>query len=205
VAKSESTLQDTRENETSVVSTQSLAPELKLGQRIPSVKILNQSDARPWHLQEVLPSNGAWRIIIFPGDITRPCPKAHLQRLCDSLGGPDSLLKRFTPSDGRYDSIIEVLTVHAAPRQSVDIFNFPEVLRPYDELDGWDYGKIFVDDESYHEGHGQLYETFGISREEGCLVILRPDQYISYVGNVDDYGSVDRFFSAFMLPQNLET
>lgn len=185
-----------------VVSFQSLAPELKLGQRIPSVKILNQSDARPWHLQEVLPSNGTWRIIIFPGDITSQGPKTQLQKLCDYLGSPKSLLKRFTPNDARYDSVIEILTIHAAPRHSVDIFDFAEVLRPYDEVDGWDYNKIFVDDQSYHEGHGQLYETFGICREEGCLVILRPDQYISYVGKVADGESIDRFFSAFMLPQN---
>lgn len=48
---------------------QSLAPEIKLGMRIPSVKVLNQSDARPWHLQELLRSNGTWRVILFPGDI----------------------------------------------------------------------------------------------------------------------------------------
>ncbi|KAK7419247.1 hypothetical protein QQX98_003399 [Neonectria punicea] len=180
-----------------------LAPELKLGQRIPSVKVLNQSDARPWHLQELLRSNGTWRVILFPGDISKIAQKSRMTSICEELASPSSFLKRFTPSGSRYDSVIEVLTVHVAKRADVDIFDFPEVLRPYDEIEGWDYHKIFVDDQSYHEGHGHLYETFSISRDEGCIVVLRPDQHISYVGKMDDYKSVDGFFSAFMVPQTL--
>lgn len=125
-----------------------------------------------------------------------------MNSLCEAMSGPSSFLNRFRPAGSRYDSVIEVLTVHAAKRADVDIFDFPDVLRPYDEVEGWDYNKVFVDDESYHEGHGQLYQNFGISRDEGCVVVLRPDQYISYVGKIDDYGSIDSFFSGFMLPQN---
>lgn len=44
-----------------VNSDQSLAPEILIGKRMPSVKVLNQSDARPWHFQELLPSNGTVR------------------------------------------------------------------------------------------------------------------------------------------------
>lgn len=168
---------------------------------MPSVKILNQSDARPWHLQELIPSNGIWRVLLFPGDVSQSSQKAKLDGLCEQMSSPSSFLKRFTPSKGRYDSVIEVLTVHAAKRWDVDLFDFPQVLRPYDEIDGWDYNKIFVDDESYHEGHGKLYETFGISRDKGCAVVLRPDQYVSYIGKIDDYESIDRFFSTFMILQ----
>ncbi|KAH7002398.1 FAD binding domain-containing protein [Ilyonectria destructans] len=179
-----------------------LATKLNIGQRIQSVKVLNQSDARPWHLQELLRSNGTWRVILFPGDVSKTAQKDRMNSLCEAMSGPSSFLNRFRPTGSRYDSVIEVLTVHASKRADVDIFDFPDVLRPYDEVEGWDYNKVFVDDESYHEGHGQLYQNFGISRDEGCVVVLRPDQYISYVGKVDDYESIDSFFSGFMLPQN---
>ncbi|KAF5977247.1 putative phenol 2-monooxygenase [Fusarium bulbicola] len=158
---------------------QGLAPEIKLGMRIPSVKVLNQSDARPWHLQELLRSNGSWRLLVFPGDIDLDSQNKRMKSLCDKLSAESSFLKRFTPPSARYDSVIEVITVHASKRQDHDVFDFPEVLRPYHEVDGWDYNKIFVDDESYHEGHGELYETFGIKPEEGCVAILRPDQCVS--------------------------
>ncbi|KAM5354669.1 hypothetical protein ACJ41O_001316 [Fusarium nematophilum] len=185
---------------TSDASLQALASEVKLGMRMPSVKVLNQSDARPWHLQELLRSNGTWRVILFPGNISHDRQKSRMNSLCDKLSSPSSFLKRFTPPSARYDSVIEVLTVHASKRHDHDIFDFPEVLRPYHEVDGWDYNKIFVDDQSYHEGHGKLYETFGIS-PEGCVVIVRPDQYVSYVGELDDYEALDGFFSGFLIPQ----
>ncbi|KAL3461616.1 thioredoxin-like protein [Aspergillus heterothallicus] len=101
----------------------------------------------------------------------------------------------------RYDSVIEVITVHAAPRNQLDIFDFPEAFRPYGEIDDWNYENVFVDDLSYHEGHGKLYETFGIDPEKGCLIVLRPDQYVSYVRPLEDYEAVDRLFSGFMISQ----
>lgn len=184
-----------------VTSEQALARKIEVGKRMPSVKVLNQADARPSHFQELLKSNGRWRLIIFPGDISISRQKERLDKLGQQLAGKESFLKRFTPPDGAYDSTIELLTVHSAPRATTTIFDFPEVFRPYSDLDGWDYWKIFVDDESYHEGHGQLYQNFGIDPQEGCAVILRPDQYVSYVGRMGAYEDLDRFFSSFMVPQ----
>ena len=184
-----------------VHSIQDLASGIKVGMRMPSVKVLSQSDARPWHFQERLPSNGTWRVAVFAGDLSRKDRKTDLETLGAALAAPTSFLRRFTRKGGRYDSAIEVLTVHAGHRTDLDIFDFPEVLRPYDEIDGWDYNKIFVDDESYHEGHGEAYKNYGIDPAKGAVVIIRPDQYVSYVGEVADYDSLDRFFSGFMIPQ----
>ena len=54
-----------------VTSDQSLAPEILIGKRMPSTKVLNQSDARPWHFQELLPSNGTVRSL-FSRLFSRP-------------------------------------------------------------------------------------------------------------------------------------
>jgi phenol 2-monooxygenase len=185
-----------------VASEEAFASKLEVGKRVPSVKVLNQSDARPSHFQELLKSNGRWRVAIFPGDIRNKRQKDRLDKFGQKVASTDSFLKRFTPTHARYDAIIELLVVHAAPRSSVTVFDFPEAFRPYDEMDGWDYWKIFVDDESYHEGHGELYENFGIDCEEGCSIIIRPDQYLSYVGPMDAYDEIDRFFSGFMVHQS---
>ncbi|KAL3474928.1 thioredoxin-like protein [Aspergillus californicus] len=187
-----------------VVSTQELVPEIKFGKRIPSVKVLSQADARPWHLQERLSSNGRWRLMVFAGDVTNPSQKQKIEQLGNALSSKTSFLQRYKPAGARYDAVIEVLTVHVAPRNQVDTFDFLEVFRPYDEIDGWDYEKIFVDDNSYHEGHGKLYESFGINPEKGCLVVLRPDQHVSYVGPLENYDAVDRFFFGFMLAQTVQ-
>lgn len=184
-----------------VVSKQELATEIKVGMRIPSFKVLNQADARPWHLQELLRSNGTWRVMIFPGDITKSEQKEKLNILGKKLENDNSFLKRLTPQEARYDSVIEVLAVHASPRQDVTIFDFPQVFRPLDNVEGCDYWKIYVDDWSYHEGNSEAYLNYGIDKTKGCAVILRPDQYVSWVGEMDDYDSMDKFFSGFLLEQ----
>ncbi len=133
-----------------VVSKQDLATEIKVGMRMNSFKVLNQADARPWHFQELLKSNGTWRIVVFPGNIKKPETKKRLDELGRKLGDAGSFLNRFTPSSKRYDSVIEVLSVHSAPRQETTIFDFPEVFRPWSEEDGWDYWKVHVDDQVGH-------------------------------------------------------
>ncbi|KIW48593.1 uncharacterized protein PV06_01165 [Exophiala oligosperma] len=183
-----------------VLSIPTLATKVEVGKRIPSHKILNQSDARPSHLHELLRSNGRWRIITFAGDIRDPVQAAKLKNVGTKLAAPNSFLKRFTPSGGRYDDVFEVLAIHNAPRTQVSFFDFPEVYRNFDEIEGWDYWKIFVDGQSYHEGHGQIYENLGIG-PAGCSVVLRPDQYVSYVGPMDAYDELDKFFSGFMVTQ----
>ncbi|KAK5089028.1 hypothetical protein LTR05_003252 [Lithohypha guttulata] len=182
-------------------SAEKLANKLEVGKRMPSFKILNQADARPWHLQELLKSNGTWRVVVFAGNVRDPSQKKRLDTLGEKLEAADSFLKWCTPAGQKYDSVIELLSCHSAPRQETTIFDFPEVFRPWDDNDGWDYWKVHVDDQSYHEGHGQAYQNYGIDPQRGCSIILRPDQYISWIGEMDDYESMDRFFKGFMIDQ----
>ncbi|KAN0089908.1 FAD binding domain protein [Hyaloscypha variabilis] len=185
-----------------VVGKQDLANNIKIGMRMPSFKVLNQSDARPWHFQEILRSNGKWRIVLFAGDVSNKEQMARVQKLGKSLAEPNSFINRFTPPGKPVDSVFELLTVHSAPRATTDLHDFPDILHPFSERDGWDYWKIYVDDESYHEGHGRAYEHYGVDSKKGCMVILRPDQYVSWLGNLEDVENMDSFFSGFMKVRN---
>ncbi|KAF7121965.1 hypothetical protein CNMCM5793_009519 [Aspergillus hiratsukae] len=184
-----------------VVSKHYLSTGISVGMRMPSFKVLNQSDARPWHLQELLKSNGRWRVIIFAGNLTNRENFGRYSQLGEKLSSPTSFLRRYTPPGQPIDSVIEVLTVHAGPRTSIELLDLPEIFHPYSEKQGWDYWKVFADDQSYHEGHGKAYENYGIDPRRGASVIVRPDQYVSWLGEVDDYEDMERFFSAFMKPQ----
>ena len=183
-----------------LISNQELAPGLVVGKRIPSVKILSQADARPWHLQELLPSNGRWRVLVFPGDVQNQEQAAQLIDVANDFDASKSFVYCFTPAAGPIDAVFEILAIHRAPRTAVTIFDFPSIFRRFSETDGYDYDKIYVDDISYHEGHGRIYEEFGIA-EHGCIVVVRPDQHVSYVGPLSEPAAVTQFFSAFMVPQ----
>ncbi|CZR66721.1 probable phenol 2-monooxygenase [Phialocephala subalpina] len=175
-----------------------LATNIKIGQRFPSYQVLNQADARPWPFQQFLKSDGRFRIIVFAGNIVSPSQKSLVHQLAKSL---EPLTKRYTPSSKPIDSRIEILTLHSSKRHDVEIFDFPELLRPWTEGEGWDYWKIFVDDESYHEGDGRAYEGYGVDKEKGCLVAARPDGYVGWVGGLEDVGDLERWFGGFMKVQ----
>jgi phenol 2-monooxygenase len=191
-----------------VPSREELATKVKLGMRMPSFKVLNQSDARPWHLQELLKSDGRWRLLIFAGDVKNSTQMARVEKLAATLAEPGSFINRFRPAEEPIDALIEVLTIHSSARTSCTVHDFPEILHPFSEEFGWDYWKIFVDDESYHEGHGQAYANYGIDPAQGCAIILRPDQYVSWIGNLEDTEHMDGFFSNFLVRQtskNIQT
>ena len=184
-----------------VVGKQELAGNIKLGMRFPSFQVLNQSDARPWQFGQFLKSDGRFRIIVFAGNLKNEKQWDRLQSFGESIAEPDSVVHRFTPSAQPVDAVIEILVIHSAPRQEVELLDLHGIFHPFDWKSGWDYGKVFVDDVSYHEGHGEAYRHYGVDKESGCLVIVRPDQYVGWIGGLEDLGDIDRYFSKVLVPQ----
>jgi phenol 2-monooxygenase len=48
------------------------------------------------------------------------------------------------------------------------------------------------------------YQYYSVDLEKGCAVVLRPDRYVSFVTEADDYEGIDHFFSGFMAEQKLQ-
>ena len=179
---------------------QALATGLPVGMRFNSFKVLNQACARPWHFQERLKADGRFRVVLFAGDILDPEQKARVQKFCDALDAPGSFLHAATPADAPIDSVIEVLTIHSSPRTETELLrDFPDILHPFDKHVGWDYNKVFVDGESYHEGYGEAYKNYGVDRKRGCVVAVRPDQYVGWVGELEDFDQLQKYFDGCLI------
>ena len=184
-----------------VVGKQKLAMNIPLGKRFPSHRILNQSDARPWHLGHRLRSDGRFRVVVFAGNLSDSQQLQRVERFGHEISRPTSFLHRFTPSSTPIDSVIEVLTIHSAPRITIQLLDLPDIFHPFDPRRGWDYEKVFVDDESYHEGHGHAYRNYGVDPERGCVVVARPDQHVGWIGELEDVPDMESYFSQFLIPQ----
>lgn len=180
---------------------QERALNIPMGKRFPSFQVLNQSDARAWQFAHFLRSDGRFRVVVFAGNLTNRGQWERVLKFGEEISGPDSFLGRFTPSNKPPDSVIEVLMIHSGPRVEIELLDLHAVFHPLDEKRGWDYEKVFVDDISYHEGHGEAYRNYGVDRERGCVVIVRPDQYVAWVGELENVDDIDRYFSAFLIPQ----
>ena len=61
-----------------------------------------------------------------------------------------------------------------------------------------DYEKMFCPDV---KNSRDIFDMRGIDREHGCLVVVRPDQYIAHVLPLDAYEILAEFFANFMLLQ----
>jgi phenol 2-monooxygenase (NADPH) len=47
-----------------------------------------------------------------------------------------------------------------------------------------------------------IFAMRGINRESGCMVVVRPDQYVANAFPLDGYKQLAAFFDGFMLPQS---
>ncbi|GAA6022017.1 hypothetical protein JCM10207_002409 [Rhodosporidiobolus poonsookiae] len=184
------------ESGSAVKSKQSLASKLPVGQRFFGAQVVNQASATADILTTRIPYTGAFRLLVFAGDVATEKGKERLQKLADYLDGPESVVSKYTPGDLRRDSVISVVTIHAANRTDVELYDFPQpsIFHPHN------YKIIYVDGPSHHRGDGKAYEAYGISKDEGALVVVRPDQYVGLVTSLDDTSALDAYFAQFLLP-----
>jgi phenol 2-monooxygenase len=172
-----------------------LATNIVLGARIPSIVVLRQSDSRPHHIQRLLRSTGEWYLLVFGGDILEKSQMTRLQNFGLQLGRKDSLINKINQQS---DSVGRVTTylVHYAPRDKVELMELPQVFRPFDEKLGYDYWKVFADNQPCSEECGSAHEFYGVSAE-GCMVLVRPDQHVAFIGSLEDLHEVDKFLRTF--------
>ena len=52
------------------------------------------------------------------------------------------------------------------------------------------------------EGGKDIYSMRGIDRQAGCMVVVRPDQYVAQVLPLDVFRQLASYFNGFMLPQS---
>lgn len=187
-------------------SYQHLAMGFKIGTRFYSCQVLRLSDAKPIHLGHEMKADGRWRIVLFGDNMHDPrVPASPLAKTCEFL--LEQLLPKYTPADADIDSVIDTRAVLQQSRKSINITELPEVLFPHKGKFGiQDYEKVFTDEESYGFGSGEIYKNRGINKEKGCILIVRPDQYISVVLPLSEaaHTLMMEFFDGFMIPQSFK-
>jgi len=74
----------------------------------------------------------------------------------------------------------------------------PSLLKPRTgKLGLQDFEKVFCVD---HKGLGDIFDMRGIDRDKGCLVVVRPDQYVAHVLPLDAWQALADFFAGVLLP-----
>ena len=175
---------------------QHLAKGFVIGMRLHSAPVIRLADAKPVHLGHTVKADGRWRLFAFADAADPAAPGSRLQALCAFLAGsPDSPVRKYTPAGSDIDSVIDVRAVLQQAHRDLAIEAMAALLLPRKGRYGLvDYEKLFCPDPKA----GDIFDTRGIDRG-GCMVVVRPDQFVAQVLPLDAYADLAAFFDGFML------
>jgi phenol 2-monooxygenase (NADPH) len=175
---------------------QHLAEGFPVGMRFHSAPFVRLADAKPVHLGHVARADGAWRIYIFADRDDPMSGNSHVRELCEFLASDASPIKRFTPAGADPDSVIDVRAIFQQGHRDLAIDKMPSVLLPRKGKFGLiDYEKMFCPDPK----RGDIFELRGVNRETGCVVVVRPDQYVSHLLPLHGYEALADFFAEILI------
>ena len=108
---------------------QQCARNLVIGQRILPQIFVRAADARPVDIQDLLPADIRWKILVFFGILDESrLPRAKL--LAKDLNEPTSFLRKY-PVDGQIPRIFDIIAIVAGNRSNFNYLNVPAFFRPH--------------------------------------------------------------------------
>jgi len=176
---------------------QHLASGFTIGTRLHSAPVIRLADAKPMHLGHVVKADGRWRLLLFADGAAPGDDESLVGRLCDQLlAESSSPIRRYTPTDAAVDSVIDVRAVYQQAHRDIDVEALPDLLLPTKGALGLlDYEKVFCPATTAADN---IFELRGID-PTGCMVIVRPDQYVANILALEAHDELADFFAGFML------
>lgn len=164
---------------------QALATGLEVGTRFHSAPVTRIADAQRIELGHVHRADGRFRAYLFAGR-----DEAGFEALCEWLEtSADSPIVKI---GGDVDSVIDVRGIVQRPHREVDPGSLPTLLRPRTGRYGLvDHEKAF----SSVTRSGDYFDTRGVDRERGAVVIVRPDMYIAQVLPLNATAEIANYFA----------
>ncbi|KZT01975.1 uncharacterized protein LAESUDRAFT_730684 [Laetiporus sulphureus 93-53] len=168
---------------------QAYASNLIIGQRMLPHVFVRVADARPYEIQDLLPADTRFKIIVFTGDARDKSQLDRVTKLAADLEQPKAFLNRF--SKGNIASVFDILCISAAKKGSLKYTDLPALLRSH-------WSKALMDDmDMYGRAGGGGYEKYGID-SRGVIVVVRPDGYVGMVAPFEELEDIASYFASFM-------
>jgi phenol 2-monooxygenase len=176
---------------------QALATGEEIGRRFHSAPVVRLADAKQMQLGHAAEADARWRIYAFAAKADSSDPGSAVHKLADWLEkDPKSPVVRHTRKNEDIDAVIDLRAVFQQTFDQLAYENMPSLLKPKTgRLGLQDHEKVFCVD---HKGAGDIFDLRGINRNTGCMVVVRPDQYIAHVVPLDGYDDLAAFFAGIL-------
>jgi phenol 2-monooxygenase len=185
---------------TAAGSFQELAEGFPIGRRFHSAPVIRIADAKPIQLGHVARADGAWRLYVFADRSSPTDPASKARALFEFLGSEESPLTRFTPAGAEPDAVIDLRAIFQQRHHELEIKSMPEVLLPRKgRFSLVDHEKVFCADPSRDD----IFDLRAIDREQGCMVLVRPDQFVADVLPLDEHASLMEFLKGVFVDHEL--
>jgi phenol 2-monooxygenase len=173
---------------------QALAQGEIIGRRFHSAPVVRASDAKQMQLGHVAQADARWRLYAFAGQGDLGQPDAPIARLCHWLQtDAQSPVLKHTRQNEDIDAVIDVRAVFQATFDQIADAKMPALLKPRTgKLGLQDHEKVFAVD---HKGLGDIFDMRGIDRHQGCMILVRPDQYVAHVLPLDGFSELSAYFA----------
>ncbi|PWN53932.1 hypothetical protein IE53DRAFT_383511 [Violaceomyces palustris] len=181
------------------VEEQSLAKHVCVGQRVPTSIVIKAGDGRPMELHDTMPTNGSFRVLIWAGDVVEE-PKA-LEAVKVASSVLSGSVKAHTPKGQAMDSVIDILTISTSKTETQFLQYLPLELRLGGDMRGWE--KVYCDQPAYggrtrEQIGGKAFEHFGIAKDQGAIIVVRPDGHVSLITSIASPEKVRDYFGRFL-------
>ena len=176
---------------------QALAVGEEIGRRFHSAPVVRVSDAKQMQLGHVAEADARWRIYAFAGKADSSNAGSAIHKLADWLEtNAKSPVVRHTRKDEDIDAVIDFRAVFQQTFDQLAYEHMPSLLKPKTgKLGLQDHEKVFCVD---HKGVGDIFDMRGINRDKGCMIVVRPDQYVAHVLPLDGYDELAAFFAGVL-------
>lgn len=180
---------------TGSTTNQSLALGYPIGKRFKSAEVIRRSDNRWMHLGHFHQADGRWRIYVFADSAS---PALHSTPTAEFanwwLNDGSSPRVRFTPASGDTDAVFDTKVIYQQDYTEVEPGDVPNAFKPEKVPLGLvDINQVFA------SGHGRdIFNERELDRR-GCVVVVRPDQYVAAIFELSAREAIQEFFEGNML------
>ncbi|SMX27344.1 Pentachlorophenol 4-monooxygenase [Pelagimonas phthalicica] len=172
---------------------QERAAGFELGARFHSAPVVRLADAKPMQLGHTVEAGRRWTLFAFA-----PKEDAPLRELCDFLADdPMSPLKVHRRPQEDIDTLIDLRAIYQQGFRDLEHTQMHPLLRPLKGRHGLcDYEKVFCASTLPGE---DIFDLRKIDRDQGCLVVVRPDQHVAAILPLQAHQDLARFFAGIFL------
>ncbi|MBL8380823.1 MAG: FAD-dependent monooxygenase [Burkholderiales bacterium] len=182
---------------TGAATHQHLATGFDIGKRFHSAPVVRLADAKPMHLGHCIDADARFRLFIFAPAGDAGGAGGAVAALCDWLErDPASPRVRHTAPGEDPDAVIDTRAVFQQSFRDLDYAAMPSLLRPRVGRHGLcDYEKVFCAD---LKSGNDIFAMRGIDRTAGCVVVVRPDQYVGHILPLDARAALSGYFAGIL-------